>query len=88
MHLGLKQIVLRQRTAKFERMGQIHLSFLETTSKQGHMRDENKSTGENEELELVPGLTLFPEPEKVPDNSIAANPSELMGVPQKVSFFL
>lgn len=52
------------------------------------MRDENKSTGENEELELLPGLTLFPEPEKVPDNSIPANPSELMGVPQKVSFFL
>lgn len=51
-------------------MGEIHLSFLETTSKQGNMRDENKSTGENEEIELVPGLTLFPESAKVLENSI------------------
>lgn len=50
------------------------------------MEDENKSTGENEEIELVPALTLFPEPAKVLESSTPANPSEQMGVPQKVSF--
>lgn len=69
-------------------MDQIHLSFLETTCKQGNMRDKNKSTGENEEIELLAGLTLFPQPVKVPDNSIPAHPSEQVGVSQKVSFFL
>lgn len=50
------------------------------------MWDENKSIGENEEIQLGPELTLFPQPAKVPDNSIPANPNEQMAVSPKVPF--